>query len=39
MRIAQEGTFGPLRPLFRFRDEKEAVAIANGTPFGLAYYF
>jgi succinate-semialdehyde dehydrogenase/glutarate-semialdehyde dehydrogenase len=39
MLLAQEETFGPVAPLFRFRDEKEAIAIANGTPFGLAAYF
>jgi succinate-semialdehyde dehydrogenase/glutarate-semialdehyde dehydrogenase len=39
MRLAQEETFGPVAPLFRFRDEKEAIAIANGTPYGLASYF
>jgi len=39
MRLAQEETFGPVAPLFRFRDETEAIAIANGTPFGLAAYF
>jgi succinate-semialdehyde dehydrogenase/glutarate-semialdehyde dehydrogenase len=39
MQIAQEETFGPVAPLFRFRDEKEAVALANGTPYGLAAYF
>jgi succinate-semialdehyde dehydrogenase/glutarate-semialdehyde dehydrogenase len=39
MRLAQEETFGPVAPLFRFRDEAEAIAIANGTPFGLAAYF
>jgi succinate-semialdehyde dehydrogenase/glutarate-semialdehyde dehydrogenase len=39
MQIAQEETFGPVAPLFRFHDEKEAIALANGTPFGLAAYF
>lgn len=39
MRLAHEETFGPLAPLFRFRDEDEAIAIANGTPYGLASYF
>jgi len=39
MTIAQEETFGPVAPLFRFRDEDEAVALANGTPYGLAAFF
>ncbi|MGV1013950.1 MAG: NAD-dependent succinate-semialdehyde dehydrogenase, partial [Methyloceanibacter sp.] len=39
MLLAREETFGPVAPLFRFREEKEAIAIANGTPFGLAAYF
>ncbi|MGZ5916172.1 MAG: succinate-semialdehyde dehydrogenase [Methyloceanibacter sp.] len=38
MQLAQEETFGPVAPLFRFNDEAEAIAIANGTPFGLAAY-
>jgi succinate-semialdehyde dehydrogenase/glutarate-semialdehyde dehydrogenase len=38
MQLAQEETFGPVAPLFRFYDEAEALAIANGTPFGLAAY-
>jgi len=39
MRLAGEETFGPVAPIFRFETEEEALAIANGTPFGLAAYF
>ncbi|MBV5264847.1 NAD-dependent succinate-semialdehyde dehydrogenase [Pinisolibacter aquiterrae] len=39
MMIANEETFGPVAPIFRFETEAEAIAIANGTPFGLAAYF
>ena len=39
MQLASEETFGPVAPLFRFETEEEALAIANGTPFGLAAYF
>ena len=39
MKIAREETFGPVAPLFRFKTEDEAVAMANDTPFGLAAYF
>lgn len=35
MDIMQQETFGPVMLLCRVRDEHEAVAIANGTPFGL----
>lgn len=35
MRIAQEEVFGPVVCTQRFRSEEEAVAIANGTDFGL----
>ncbi len=38
-KVAQEETFGPLPPLFRFTDEAEAIALANDTEFGLAAYF
>ncbi|SDX65035.1 NAD-dependent succinate-semialdehyde dehydrogenase [Roseicitreum antarcticum] len=39
MRLASEETFGPVAPIFRFDTEAEALALANGTPFGLAAYF
>jgi len=39
MKVASEETFGPLAPLFRFKTDEEAVALANSTEFGLASYF
>jgi succinate-semialdehyde dehydrogenase/glutarate-semialdehyde dehydrogenase len=39
MLCAREETFGPVAPVFRFRTEAEAVAMANATEFGLASYF
>ncbi|TFW27233.1 NAD-dependent succinate-semialdehyde dehydrogenase [Duganella callida] len=39
MLLAHEETFGPVAPLFRFRTDEEAVALANATEFGLASYF
>lgn len=39
MKIAREETFGPVAPLFRFKTEEEAIAMANATEFGLACYF
>ncbi|QKJ89082.1 Glutarate-semialdehyde dehydrogenase DavD [Paramixta manurensis] len=38
-RIFHEETFGPVAPLIRFTSEKEAIRMANNTPFGLAAYF
>ncbi len=39
MRLAQEETFGPVAPLFRFKTEDDVIALANATEFGLAGYF
>ena len=39
MRLADEETFGPIAPIFRFTHEEEGIEIANGTSYGLASYF
>lgn len=39
MRVFQEEIFGPVAPLFSFKTEEEAIAMANDTEFGLACYF
>ncbi|RMS68308.1 Aldehyde dehydrogenase [Pseudomonas savastanoi] len=39
MRVFQEEIFGPVVSVTTFKDEAEAVAIANDTEFGLASYF
>jgi (Z)-2-((N-methylformamido)methylene)-5-hydroxybutyrolactone dehydrogenase len=36
MRIAQEEVFGPVLSVIKFRDDDEAVEIANDTLYGLA---
>lgn len=39
MLLAQEETFGPVAPLFRFDTEEEVIHLANATTAGLAAYF
>ena len=39
MLFATDETFGPLAPLYRFKDEDEVIALANDTIYGLASYF
>jgi succinate-semialdehyde dehydrogenase/glutarate-semialdehyde dehydrogenase len=39
MAFATEEIFGPIAPVFRFKDEQEVIDLANATEFGLASYF
>jgi succinate-semialdehyde dehydrogenase / glutarate-semialdehyde dehydrogenase len=39
MKVSHEETFGPVAPLFRFKDEADVIAQANDSEFGLASYF
>jgi succinate-semialdehyde dehydrogenase/glutarate-semialdehyde dehydrogenase len=39
MMCAREETFGPVAPVFRFKTEDEALALANDSEVGLASYF
>ena len=39
MPIANNEIFGPVSPIISFKEEDEAIAIANDTEFGLASYF
>ncbi|MDA6068383.1 aldehyde dehydrogenase family protein [Flavobacterium sp. AC] len=38
MRIAQEEIFGPVLSIIPYKDEEDAIAIANDTSYGLAAY-
>ncbi|HTR62036.1 MAG TPA: NAD-dependent succinate-semialdehyde dehydrogenase [Candidatus Binataceae bacterium] len=38
-RLMKEETFGPVAPLTRFKTERDAIAMANDTVYGLACYF
>ena len=37
--VSKDETFGPLAPVFRFKDEADVIARANDTEYGLAAYF
>ncbi|MCB1457248.1 MAG: NAD-dependent succinate-semialdehyde dehydrogenase [Nitratireductor sp.] len=39
MRFTKEEIFGPVSPVYKFKTEEEAIAMANDTTFGLACYF
>jgi succinate-semialdehyde dehydrogenase/glutarate-semialdehyde dehydrogenase len=39
MLLARDETFGPVAPVFRFRDEADVVESANSVEYGLAAYF
>jgi succinate-semialdehyde dehydrogenase / glutarate-semialdehyde dehydrogenase len=39
MRMTHEEIFGPVAPVYRFKDEAEAIRLANDTDYGLAAYF
>ena len=39
MDIAQEEIFGPVAPIFRFKEDDEVMTLANATDYGLAAYF
>ena len=38
-KITFEETFGPVAPIYKFKNDEEVINMANDTPFGLASYF
>ena len=38
-KITFEETFGPVAHVYKFKDEKEVIDLANNSPYGLASYF
>lgn len=38
MKVMKEETFGPLLPIMKFKDEDEAIALANDSEYGLGAY-
>jgi succinate-semialdehyde dehydrogenase/glutarate-semialdehyde dehydrogenase len=37
--VTREETFGPIAPVYRFKDDVDVIAQANASPYGLASYF
>src|SRR5204862_6599597 len=35
MRVSREETFGPIAPVIKFKDEGDAIALANDSQYGL----
>ena len=38
MKVFREEIFGPIAPIFKFKTEQDAIALANDTQYGLASY-
>jgi succinate-semialdehyde dehydrogenase/glutarate-semialdehyde dehydrogenase len=39
MRVFKEEIFGPIAAIYRFKDDEQALSMANNTEYGLASYF
>ena len=39
MKVSCDEIFGPVAPIFKFKDESEVIDLANNTEYGLAAYF